>query len=90
MEVILKSLFDSLVRTFVPIIVGAVIAFFVARGIALDPEFELLLTTSLTAAFTALYYTAARLLEIYVTPKFGWLLGLAKAPVYKETATPLS
>lgn len=84
MEVILKSLFDSLVRTFVPIIVGAVIAFFVARGIALDPEFELLLTTTLTAGFTALYYTIVRVLEIYVAPKFGWLLGLAKAPVYKD------
>ena len=82
----MRSLFDSLVRTFVPIVVGAVISFFVARGITLDPEFELVATTALTAAFTGGYYLLARLLEVYVAPKFGWLIGLAKAPVYQAEA----
>ena len=83
---LMRSLIDSLIRTFVPIIVGAVVAFFVARGIALDPEFELALTTTLTATFIGGYYLVTRLLEVYVAPKFGWLLGLAKAPVYQAEA----
>ena len=86
MEVLIRALFDSLVRTFVPIVVGAVISFFVARGIALDPEFELALTTTLTAGLAFAWYALARLLEVYVAPKFGWLLGLAKAPVYQAEA----
>lgn len=77
-----KALFDSLVRTFVPIIVGAVISFFVTSGIELDPEFEGALFLLVTAGFQGAYYLAARLLEIYVTPKFGVLLGLAKQPAY--------
>lgn len=78
----MKALFDSLVRTVVPLIVGAVLSFFVTRGIALDPEFESSLTVALTAAFTGVYYLAVRLFEVYVSPKFGWLLGLAKQPEY--------
>jgi hypothetical protein len=78
----MKALFDSLVRTVVPLIVGAVISFFVTRGVPLDPEFESTLTIALTAAFTGVYYIAVRLFEVYVSPKFGWLLGLAKQPEY--------
>ncbi|MGW9587512.1 hypothetical protein [Microbacterium sp. NPDC055455] len=79
----MKALWDSLVRTVVPIAVGAVISFFVAQGIELDPEFEGALFLVLTGALQGVYYGAVRLFEIYVSPKFGWLLGLAKAPEYK-------
>lgn len=78
----MKAIFDSLVRTFVPIVVGAVVAFFVERGIVLDPEFEGALTAGVGAAAAFLWYTASRLLEVYVAPNFGWLLGLANAPRY--------
>lgn len=81
---IAKPFFDSLVRTVVPVAVGAVVAFFVTSGFALDPEFEVALTALLTGLLTVAYYGVARLLELYVAPKFGWLLGLAKAPVYPE------
>lgn len=81
----MKSLFDSLVRTFTPIVVGAVIGWFVAVGIQLDPEFEPALIVVVTAAFQAVYYVAVRLFEKYVSPKFGWLLGLAKEPAYDPT-----
>lgn len=81
----MKSLYDSLVRTFVPIIVGAVIGWFVSAGIDLDPEFEGALIVAVTAVFQGVYYIAARLLEKYVSPKFGWLLGLAKEPEYEPT-----
>lgn len=78
----MKALYDSLVRTLVPIIVGAVLGWFVSINVPLDPEFELALTVAITGAFQGLYYTAVRLFETYVSPKFGVLLGLAKTPKY--------
>lgn len=80
----MKALWDSIVRTVVPIIVGAVIGWAVSQGIELDPKFELSLTAAITAAFQGAYYIAVRLLEKYVSPKFGWLIGLAKQPEYKK------
>lgn len=82
----MKTLFDSLVRTFTPIIVGAVLGWFATSGIELDPEFETALTLVVGAAFAGIYYLAVRLFELYVSPKFGWLLGLAKPPVYDPAA----
>jgi len=80
MNVAASALWASIVRTVVPIIVGAVIAWVTGLGVALDEEFEPLLASLLTAGFSAVYYIAVRLLEVYVTPKLGWLLGLAKSP----------
>ena len=78
----MKALWDSIVRTLVPVIVGSVLAWVARIGLELDPEFELALTAVLTALFTAVYYIGARLLETHVTPKLGWLLGSAKQPDY--------
>lgn len=87
----IAALWASIVRTLVPIIVGSVTAWLVGIGFPAGEEFEGLLTAVLTLAFGGLYYTVVRLLETYVTPKFGWLLGLAKAPAtYVATATPLA
>ena len=79
----MKALWDSLVRTYTPWIVGAVIGWLASLRVELDPAVESSLTIVVTGLATALYYLAARLLEIYVSPKFGWLLGLAKAPEYR-------
>lgn len=84
----MKTLFDSLVRTFTPIIAGAIIGWFVTVGIDLDPEFAPTLIIVITGAFQGVYYLVVRLFEKYVSPKFGWLLGLAKPPVY-ETPEPV-
>ena len=78
----MKDLFDSVVRTFVPWIVGAVIGWFVSRGIELDPSVETGLTMALTGGASALYYVVARFLETRVSPRFGWLLGMDKTPTY--------
>jgi len=78
----MKALWDSIVRTLVPVVVGAVLGWVTTTGIKVDPEFAPALTLVVTAAFTGVYYIAARLLELYVTPKLGWLLGLAKQPDY--------
>lgn len=84
----MKALFDSVVRTVVPYIVGAVISWFAMAGIEVDPDLKANLTVAVTAGIGTLYYLAVRLLETYVAPKFGWLLGLAKSPVYLATASP--
>jgi len=83
-----SALWSSIVRTLVPIIVGAVIAFAVAHGITLDDQFESLLTAALTLGFSGVYYIVIRLLETYVTPKLGWLLGLAKTPAVYTPESP--
>lgn len=80
----MRALFDSVVRTFVPIIVGFTLALFTSWNITPDPEFEAALTAALTAGFSALYYLVVRLFEVYVSPKLGWLLGLAKTPEYTD------
>lgn len=86
----MTNFLSSLLRTVVPIIVGAVLTFLVKHGI-LDPdttseaeELTLLLNTVVTGA----YYAAVRLLETKVNPSFGWLLGLAKQPGYAPGTPP--
>lgn len=78
----MKAVFDSVVRTIVPLIVGYVLSLWASAGVEPDPEFATALTGALTVAFGALYHIGVRLLETYVTPKLGWLLGLAKQPEY--------
>jgi hypothetical protein len=76
----IAALWASIVRTFTPIIVGFVGGWFITAGITVDDRFESLLTLAISGVLTGVYYVAVRLLEIYVAPKFGWLLGLAKTP----------
>lgn len=74
------ALWASIVRTIVPIIVGAVLGFFASANVQVDSEFEKLLTAVLTLVFTTAYYVAVRLFETYISPKLGWLIGYAKSP----------
>lgn len=78
----MKAVWESLVRTFTPIIVGAVLGWFTTTGITLDDQFEGAITLLISGALSGVYYVAARLLEVYASPKFGWLLGLARQPDY--------
>jgi hypothetical protein len=75
-------LLNSMVRTGVPLIVGVVGTFLARIHLDLDSES---LTIYVTAAITFLYYVGVRIFEEYVAPKYGWLLGLAKAPRYSQT-----
>ena len=70
----------SLVRTLVPVLVGGVLAWFAARGIAVDPSLETTMTVALTGAATFVYYAVVRFMEMKVSPKFGWLLGNNSSP----------
>ena len=76
------DLLVSLIRTYVPAVVGAVIGWVVVTfGFEVPKEQVAELTAYATTAALALYYLAARLLERW-HPVFGWLLGSKKQPEY--------
>jgi hypothetical protein len=69
----------SFIRTYVPVIIGAGIAWLVQQGIDIDGE---ALKAAGVAIAIALYYALARVLEKR-WPVFGWLLGTPKQPTYQ-------
>lgn len=73
----------SLIRTWVPVAVGAAVAFAFRKLGWVTPD-----TTELATAFTALvialYYAVARWLEKQVS-WLGFLLGVPKEPAYQGT-----
>lgn len=73
----------SLIRTYVPIIVGAIVSYLVTKGIDIDANAQLGLITFLTAVLQGGYYLLARLLERQF-PQLSVLLGSNKVPNYKE------
>lgn len=76
----------SIIRTFVPVLVGQIMTWAATIGILdANGEVSAALITLLTLGLTTLYYAVVRLLETKVSSKFGWLLGYAQAPTYKET-----
>ncbi len=74
----------ALIRTAVPAIVGTVIAFFIDKGIDINPESQAALAAALIPICISLYYALATYLEREVNPAFGWLLGNPKAPSYEN------
>lgn len=70
----------SVLRTYVPLIVGGVLGWFASQGITVDPEFEEAFTGILMLVGSGLYYLVIRLFETYVSPKIGWLLGTSQSP----------
>lgn len=71
----------SLIRTYVPIGVGALISWFATLGISLDGEAAAGLVIFLTAVLQGMYYLVVRLLERR-WPAFGALLGKRSEPIY--------
>lgn len=71
----------SLIRTWVPIAVGAVIAWLTTSGLEVDAETQTSLVIGITGLIQAAYYAVVRILENSF-PQAGWLLGKAKAPNY--------
>lgn len=82
------ALLTSIVRTVTPAIVGFVVSWFTSRGIEVDPELQTNIALVIALIATAVYYVVVRLLETYVTPKLGWLLGFAKAPAAYTAESP--
>lgn len=77
------------IRTVVPAVVGAAAAWITTRfGVTLSDDLVGGWTAAIGLAVTAGYYSLVTLLERRVNPAFGWLLGVASAPVYPEPSTP--
>jgi hypothetical protein len=69
----------SIIRTFIPAVVGALITVLAKIGAHVDSaSLEVFIST----VVTAVYYAGVRILEVKVGPRFGWLLGAPKAPTY--------
>ena len=73
------TLFLSLVRTFVPYLVGFIVVLGARYGFGIDAAS---LTSFLTLLTGTLYYAAARYAEQTYGSRWGWLLGHTKQPSY--------
>lgn len=74
----ITSIITGWIRTIVPIVVGPVLAWLLARGIEVDSE---VVYGAVSGLLSAAWYTLIRLLESR-WPQTGWLLGVAKTPTY--------
>lgn len=83
----MTNFFTSLVRTYVPIIVGALVAWLATIGLAIDADTAAGLIIFLTGALQGLYYLIVRLLERKF-PQIGVLLGSTQKPVYVQPEAP--
>lgn len=78
----MNAYITSIIRTFVPIVVGTVAAFLVAHGLP-DVD-EAAVEGWLTPVLIGAYYAAIRAAE-KKWPQIGWLLGKAAQVVYAPT-----
>ena len=85
----MNTLVLSLIRTYVPVAVGAFVAWLLALGVELDEKSATGLTVALTGLLIAVYYTLVRLLERQ-WPAVGVLLGVAKSPDSYSKDAPAS
>lgn len=79
----MNNFVTSQIRTYTPIIVGALVAWLTSLSLQLDAETQSGLIVVLTGVLQAVYYLIARLLEKR-WPQLGVLLGSAKTPTYKK------
>ena len=79
----------ALIRTFVPSLVGSVIAWAIDQGVAISEDSQVQLTAALVTVCITLYYALATTLERKVNPAFGWLLGMPSAPTYSGKSSDM-
>jgi hypothetical protein len=76
----LSQILLSALRTFVPWLMGFILPWATANLGWTDHDVELVVNL----VVGGVYYLASRLLERYVSPNFGWLLGAPLQPVYAK------
>jgi hypothetical protein len=80
-----NTLVPSLIRTYVPVVVGSLVAWLITLGVEVDESLQVGLITALTGLLIAVYYTVIRLVE-RKWPKLSVLLGTTQIPaVYAPT-----
>jgi uncharacterized membrane protein YeaQ/YmgE (transglycosylase-associated protein family) len=77
----------SVIRTWVPIIIGGFFGWLVTKGINVDHSSLVYhaMIDSIVGSCMALYYAVVRWLELKVSPKFGWLFGIPSMPKYPDS-----
>lgn len=80
----MNSFVTSLIRTYVPIVVGAVVAWLLTLGLEIDSDTQNSLIITLTGITQAVYYFLARWIEKRFPQVGTILLGSSKAPIYRE------
>lgn len=84
----LSNYVSSIIRTWVPVGIGAVAAWLSTKvGFVVDEDTKAQGIAFFTGLLISLYYALIRWIEIKV-PKVGWLLGLAKMPGYSPQDPP--
>lgn len=79
------SLSPSLIRTLVPFLVGIVGSWLARHGLGINDD---ALSAVLVGVIGYLWYVVARFGEVYSSSKWGYILGLAKAPGYSPSKPP--
>jgi hypothetical protein len=79
----MSNFITAVIRSLVPIVVGWVIGLLAAISIRVDPEIQAGLIMSVSTLAASLYYVAVAWLERKYA-WFGWLLGVARKPVYNS------
>ena len=72
------------IRTVVPVVVGAFIAWVMSVFGVDITEYGEAITGALIVVLTGAWYVLFRFLERNISPRWGWLLGLADQPIYGE------
>lgn len=88
MESNAKSLGLSIVRTFIPVLVGVAVTVLTGAGAEDDGTLRENVAALVTLTVTTVYYGVVRLLEQHASRYFGWFLGAPKAPEYPTTSVP--
>lgn len=82
------GLTPSIVRTSIPLLVGLLATYVVDL---IGPKIDTVTAGALiTAGGSWVYYFVARLLEVYASPKWGYILGIGRLPVYAEKNPPVN
>lgn len=79
------GILTSIVRTVVPLVVGAVVAVFARANMTLDESTVNAIAELIGVAVATVYYVVVRFLETKGSPAWGWLLLRARAPEYVDT-----
>jgi hypothetical protein len=77
----MSSFIVQIIRSVVPIVVGWVVGLLAAAAIPVPADIQAGLIVSLSTLVASLYYVGVAWLERSF-PAFGWLLGVARNPVY--------
>lgn len=78
---------DSLVRTYMPLLWGAVLTWLASLDVTLDAELSQTSTAMVTAVAAAVVYAVARAVERRVPWLGRLLLGSGRQPTYTPPAT---